>query len=475
MTSHISGVLPVDGQAGTVVAATHAAHPDAAGHRQVLAIGRLFVVLTCATAWIPWSIQIGGLNLRLSQMALPFAILVLWQDRPRLVIRRSTVALTACAILYIGSLAVWTALSPSITGLQPLGRVGLHALNLLHMAVAYMLVVRTSTLLPFLRTFLTSVAVFDLGFVVLAVGVAAGVLPSLGIIEESLQPVLDQAAGVASQAVHRFESGGVLAGCLSAGGLGALLALRTSTKPPSTLYTAVVGVALGAGLVIGFSRQAVLSLTAAVLVVVFGVGLAGRIKPLLRLAGWLTLLAVGSLIVVLVVPGLREYLDAFAGRVLLLFSGSAYTGGTVGDRTSMWGLMLGEVAQNPLAGHGQDAYMRHFPSDLGGGSHNFFIEVLHAGGAVALAAVLGLHLAAAARGWRALTRSRRRRDRRALVVAIAAAVTAVVFAAQTNLIYWNPTYWILLGWLLAVRIGQGPQPGRGGRRTGPSTAPASPD
>jgi len=472
MTPDATSALHVHGEASATGGAEPAAGVAWERHRQVHAIGRLFVVLTCATVWIPWSIQIGGLNLRLSQIALPFVILVLWQDRPRLVIRRSTVPVAACAILYVGSLAFWTALNPSIAELQPFGRVGLHALNLMHMVVAYMLVVRTKSLLPFLRTFVTSVAVFDLGFVVLAVGVAAGVLPSFGIIEESLQPVFDQVAGVAAETVRRIESGGITAGCLSAGALGALLALRTRTRPPGTLYTAVVGMALGAGLVVGFSRQAVLSLAAAVLVVVFGVGLAGRVKPLLRLTGWLALLAAGSLVIVLVVPGLRQYLDAFAGRALLLFSERAYSAGTVSDRISMWGLMLREVAQNPFVGHGQDTYMRYYPADFGGGSHNFFIEVLHAGGAVALVALLGLHLAALARGWRAVSRSRRRRDQRALVLAVAASVAAVVFAAMTNLIYWNPSYWILLGWLLAVRVPTEPRGGRDGRASPPALQPA---
>jgi hypothetical protein len=87
-------------------------------------------------------------------------------------------------------------------------------------------------------------------------------------------------------------------------------------------------------------------------------------------------------------------------------------------------------------------------------------------------ALLGLHLAALARGWRAVSRSRRRRDQRALVLAVAASVAAVVFAAMTNLIYWNPSYWILLGWLLAVRVPTEPRGGRDGRASPPALQPA---
>lgn len=421
-------------------------------------IGHIFVVVVCATVWLPWSVNVSGLNLRLSQMAFPFVLLALCNRPPTLVVTRRGVLLTVCAALFVGGVALWTALAPS-GDMHAFGRVGLYILNVIQMGIGYMLVVRTRRLTPFLRTFVFSVAGFNVFFLLLAVGVAADLLPAMGMVERAVQPSLVDGK-VAYVMAWRIELGGVLAGCFSAGALAAVLALGRRRFAASAFLAAAVGLSLCAGIIVGFSRQAVLSLAAAVLIILGSLIVAGRLTALFRVVGGLGLLVAGSVVVALVLPGLRGYLDAFAGRTAQLVDQQSYSVGTARDRTEMWGMMLHDIAANPLKGRGQDAYMRYYPSGTGGGSHNLFIEVLHAGGLLAFLPLVLLHLLGIVSAVGTMFRVRNSPEELATVVAVLSCAVATILAATTNLIYWSAPYWLVLGWLLAV----GPLHGRGAVR-----------
>lgn len=411
-------------------------------------IGLAFTVLVCSTVWIPWSVSVRGLNLRLSQIALPLVLLVVVRKPPTFLVPRRALLLTGLAVFFVGSIALWTVLAPD-SDLHAFGRVGLLALNVLQMAAGYMLVARTRRPLAFLRTFIFSVAALNVVFLVLAAGVTMGLLPTFGMVELAVQPSI-VAGQVSNVMAWRIEAGGVLAGCYSAGALAAGLAVGPQRLARSKLLALLAGLSLGAGVIVGFSRQALLSLAVGVLVVLGAAAIAGRFKTLLRVAAALTTIAVGSVALASVLPGLQGYLDAFAGRAAQLADVGSYSVGTARDRTEMWGMMLHDISANPLKGRGQDAYMRYYPSSTGGGSHNLFVEALHAGGLLAFLAVVLLHGIGLASGVGVLMRVRRSPDDLAAVTGVLSCTVATMLAATTNLIYWSAPYWFVLGWLLAL-------------------------
>ena len=145
-------------------------------------------------------------------------------------------------------------------------------------------------------------------------------------------------------------------------------------------------------------------------------------------------------------PGGTDFLAAFAGRVAQLASPEKYSTGTVYGRTTMWTAMWVDIVRDPLAGSGQDAYLRYFPDEFGEGSHNFPLEVWHAAGLIGFGAYLIMHAVMLIQPTVLLLRyPRRLASEYWIVLGALSASIALVLASFTNLIYWNPAYWIVLG------------------------------
>ncbi len=122
--------------------------------------------------------------------------------------------------------------------------------------------------------------------------------------------------------------------------------------------------------------------------------------------------------------------------------------GTGSSRLIMWQEFLHDAGRSPIFGHGAAAY-REISEGLGvqgSVSENFVVEILHAGGAVAVTfLLLGL-------GWVALRclfePGGGRRP--AIIAGCFAALVAMVISSMTNPAGWNGLFW-LLGGLVAAR------------------------
>src|SRR6187200_1054919 len=120
----------------------------------------LFVFAIAATVWVPLSIPIAGLNLRLSQAALPIVLVALLVIRPVHRVSVWSVIVFVAAVWWWSQLALWTLIAGPTYG-HPGGRVLLMALNLIQGLAAYVLVMRTQNLRIALAAVLVSVTFFN--------------------------------------------------------------------------------------------------------------------------------------------------------------------------------------------------------------------------------------------------------------------------------------------------------------------------
>jgi O-antigen ligase len=141
----------------------------------------------------------------------------------------------------------------------------------------------------------------------------------------------------------------------------------------------------------------------------------------------------------------ESYWEAFAGRAMLLADRSSYDGGTVNDRLRMWSGMADDIRANPLVGSGQDAYLAYFPYAGGAGSHNYPLEVLHAAGVLGFLPFLYLHASAMWVSWRMALNRRIERAARLRMLGLLLAFCVLFLSSLTNLIAWNPAYWLIFG------------------------------
>lgn len=413
----------------------------------------ILIVSACATVWLPMSIPVAGLNVRASQLVLvPLLLLLLKRSTWRITLRSAAAIL--CAVVFIGTLAFWTAWWQESLPLKAPGRVLLHVINLLHWAVLQTLIWRSRGLRPAILTLIGTVAAFDAFYIVVAALAAAGISIPLPIIVSVRQETLVAGERVV-QTVQRFEGGGITAGCLSAACLLMALTLmmdRPERRPKRWLLTCAL---LGAGIVIGYSRQSLVSLAVGGMVIAVGLAIRGQARQVLRTAIRVGVAGAVTAIVLTVLPPTRVYMQAYAARASQLVSSDSYSSGTASERLVMWRAMLSDVEANPFIGQGQDAYLRHYPPDdptqkPGEGAHNFPIEILHAGGLIAFLALAGLHvLAFGPLMMRVLAGSR---EHMYVAIALAAGGAAVVASALTNLIYWNPTYWVFLAMVSSIGV-----------------------
>jgi uncharacterized membrane protein (UPF0136 family) len=418
-------------------------------------LSTILIVAACSTVWLPLAVPIGGLNLRASQIVLlPILAILLRNATGRVTALGAAQAL--CAVAFVVVLLFWTIWWHDVLPRLSPGRVALHVLNLLHLAAMQVILWRTRAVRQAVMTFIVTVACFDAFYVVVALLASAGISLPLPILVTVTQPAL-VGGEIVAQTIQRFEGGGITAGCLSAACLLMVLAMVMDAPERRPKRWLLLSALLTAGLVLGYSRQSLVGLVLGAFVIGVGFLVRGQLHKTIRMAVRLTVAFVVAGVLLAAIPATRTYLEAFAGRASQLLSGDAYSSGTAAERMEMWSAMWGEVKQNPMVGRGQDAYLRYYPpSDPltnegpGGGAHNLPIEVWHAGGLLALLAMAGLHFLLfwpVARGLMAAPR-----EHLCFLVALAAGGTAVAAATLTNLIYWNPTYWVFLAMVSAARV-----------------------
>jgi len=409
----------------------------------------IFVFLVCFTAWIPLSVNIGGLNLRASQFMLPVVFVRLWMQRPFVTIRRSSLVLLVSGGLLWGTLLFWTVanIDSYASVARPLGHVFLLGLNLLHTVAIYLLVIRTRRLYETLISFLSSVTVLNGILLTIVVGSALGISALQGFIAQEAGEILLQGQ-LAGGLVPRFKFAGVIAGCVSAAAFALALCLLLNRKRKRVWSLWICVFMAGAGVVIGFSRQGFVSLVAGLIVAGLYLTSHGQVSRVLKVALVLTLVATVGIWGVSQLPGGRGFVQAFLGRVSLLFQSTSYRTGTVGARTAMWSGMLADVARNPFRGNGQDAYLRYIAPGQEG-SHNFPLEVLCATGLSGFIPYVLFHAAILVSARRAVSRREAGELSRWMLLGLVGAYVAVWLASVTNLIFWNPTYWLVIGLLVA--------------------------
>ncbi|MGH7517716.1 MAG: O-antigen ligase family protein [Gemmatimonadales bacterium] len=427
MTS-ISDAVP----AGTAVAP----------RQNLLLFARGFVAVCCVVVWLPFAIDFGGLNVRASQLLLPVLLVLLWMQKPFVSLSRRELALALSGGLWLGATLFWT-IAAGGGSAKPVARVFLHGINLLHFAVAYIVVVRIRSAHAPIRTMLTTIAVLNLLILVIASLANSGVPVPTSFLAEEAAPLAVEGAVVAGS-VRRF-SVGVVVGCVSAAAFVLGLALLLSPRRGRVALLVTTTLA-GVGMVVGFSRQGILSLGGGLAVVIV---CCTRRKQLLQLVRTVVLTVVLLAVVsgiVWVTPGGQEYFQALGGRTAQLTQPEAYATGTVLERTSLWLQMLADVRANPLVGRGQDAY-REYSNPWEEGSHNFPLEVLHAAGLGGFIPFVVFHLLVGVGALVAIFRARRAGPTPLALVGLLGAYTAVTLATASNLIFWTPVYWLVGGLL----------------------------
>lgn len=406
-----------------------------------------FIFAICCTVWIPFSISFAGLNLRASQILLPLLVLGVAAEPPQLRVSIWSLVSVLGAAVWWFSLVVWTLVNGPKYG-HPLGRVMLMGLNLAQAGVLYVLIVRLGSLRPALRALLVSVAILNVVYLAVSIAPSLGIHVSERWLDTEVAPIYVNGELVAGT-VQRFVGGGVFAGCISACCAIVATVLWLDTRWTERWLLVVSGVTSLVGMVIGFSRQSVVSLVLGLCVVApFLLG-RGHYVRLVRLAALSLVVMTLALAVVFATPQGRQSWSAFAGRAVQFTDPAAYRTGTAEGRASIWRGMIGDIARNPLVGQGQDSYLAHMdPGEEG--AHNFPLEVVHSTGVLGLFGYLLLHgLAPMVAVMALLGRSASVLSRPALVATLGC-YAAMILASITNIIYWNPTYWMVVAFMIAA-------------------------
>jgi hypothetical protein len=134
--------------------------------------------------------------------------------------------------------------------------------------------------------------------------------------------------------------------------------------------------------------------------------------------------------------------------------------GTGQQRLAFWGTITRDALNEPIIGHGVDAYRALLPprpsycSFCGAFvAENIVVEVFHGAGAVGLAAYLVLQLSMIALLVRAFIASRHvPKELRALVIAALGGYATIVVCSLFNPSFWGNTYWALWGLFVAFAV-----------------------
>ena len=410
-------------------------------------LATIFIFFVCLSGWFPLSFSFLGLNLRPSQILLPFVLYLFgirgakWQMSPW------TVLLFGCGALYWAALLGWTIIAHQ-TSLSAIAHVILVGLNLLHMVAGYIVIRRIDDVGCLPKAFIDSAVFLNLILVFVTIGVAMGLPVPDFLLQEEAAPVLINGV-VVDAMVLRFKFGGVLSGCFSAAISCLAACLLLLEKFPSPYQRILFGLLLGGiGIVLGFSRQAMICLIGGLLPVIGLLLIKGRILNQLKIALTICVMLACSFFAMRLLPGGEQFLQAFNGRVAQLFQSEYYSSGTASSRTIMWTGMLDDIRAKPFLGAGQDAYKKYYVNANGEGSHNGPLEVMHATGVWGFIPWLFLHLILMITPLRTLLFDFSFRNaRHGILLAFFAASIACILASLTNLIFWNPAYWVFLGCL----------------------------
>ena len=416
---------------------------------------RVFIFFICFTAYIPLAINIAGLNLRTSQLLLPVIFTWLWVRGHVWKIKVSSLLLLFLGGMLWLTFLFWTLVNfgANSNPIGSLGRVFLLGLNLLHVIAVYLLVVRTRRLEDAVYSFVASVTLFNGFLLIITVLANQGIEIFQNMLVEQAAPVLVDGQ-FTTATVARFSFGGITSGVLSAA---TLIIVTTMLFQPGKrqrhwFIWIFVGISV-IGLVLGFSRQGVISLVAGLMVVSILFMMRGYLRVFLRFVILLPFLIVPSLWIISVLPGATPFYQAFAGRALQLFQPDAYTTGTVSARTLMWNDMWIDIVRNPWIGAGQDAYLRYMVNPDEQGSHNFPLEILHTSGLFGFFAYLSMHTIILFLAFHTVLRrgghTETAKTYRWLLISLIGATIAVWVSSLTNLIFSNPSYWACSGLLLA--------------------------
>jgi len=414
---------------------------------QTAAVLAVFIFSMCLTIWLPFAISAGGLNIRASQLVLVPVLIFAIARPPEWRVSVWSILTVAGGALWWLLLLFWTLSNGHDLG-HPLARIMLMALNLLQAVLIHVLIVRVGSVRPAIKALFWSVTLLNLMLVLVSAAQAAGVPISSNWLAPEGAPLLVDGEMV-DGTVMRFVGGGVLAGCVSAAA--AVMAVAFWFDPEwrdRRLLMAAGAVAL-LGMVIGFSRQSVLSLLFGLMLVVGWLVIRGHLVGLAKFVPLVMTLLVGAGLLVWLMPQGQQFWQAFAGRTAQFADADAYRTGTVRSRQAIWSEMMADVEQNPLLGRGQDSYLRYMGPDEEG-AHNFPMEVLHSTGLFGFVGYLLLHFTAplVAVIWLV---TRPSSDAFAMpLIAVFSAYLSIVFASVTNIVYWNPTYWLFLGLMVAA-------------------------
>ena len=409
----------------------------------------VFIFLICFTAWVPLSVNISGLNLRASQILLPLVFVRLWVHDPSVLFSRSAFRLVSWWALLWGTFLFWTIVNIDSYGsaLKPIAHVFLLGLNVLHMVTVYLLVIRTPRLYEVLTSLLLSVTVLNGFLLTVTVGSALG----FSVLQRFVAQVHEAAlveGNLTAGFVSRFTFSGINSGVVSAAAVIIGLCLLFDRKPERSRWLWVHICMAGMGVVLGFSRQSFVSLVVGLIVVGLYLILRVQISQVLKTAVVALLVLAFVVWGVAQLPGGQSFVQAFAGRVFLLFQSESYSTGTIVTRTMMWSGMWQDITQNPFWGNGQDSYMKYVnPGEEG--SHNFPLEVLHATGLSGFIPYTFFHINMLFLACQFFVRKRIQDTSIWMLLGLFGAYVVMWLASTTNLIFWNPAYWMAIGLLIA--------------------------
>ncbi|GIW05604.1 MAG: hypothetical protein KatS3mg060_0409 [Dehalococcoidia bacterium] len=405
-------------------------------------------------------LSVGGVNVRLSQAILPLALLaLLTRTGGRLKAPRASL----WALVTLLALGLFTLANPE-TRVRGLGQVMLFGLNLFHFVLAFALARETADGDDDSVRWLGWAALVMAGWsgtVLLADRAGIPLVASL-VFEEGVIAFVD--GQLVAQVVRRFAHAMIAAGVF-AGLLPLFLALALDRRSPQWRFVVLAATASFLGLMFAFGRGPILGALAGLGVVVI---VALRRSPVftLRLLGIVAIVVAVGLGGLSRLPGGGEIVSVFVGRSVQLLDPTTYERGTANERLTIWGIMLDDLEGNWLVGKGALAYRPLLFERYYGGrtdnppaSENIVIEILHAGGLIAVGAYLLLHLDL---GWGLLRRSLARTEPRSIRLrsqGFLGALVALFVASLFSPFAWNPMYWTILGVLAAAAVAQDRQRG----------------
>lgn len=417
----------------------------------------LLIFALFAAVWFPSLGSVGPLNLRLSQVVLPFAVLYLARYR------KQDVPAQLPYTLHLGTLfaafVFWTCLNvilgllpypPGQPAAGPLGRVALLALNLVTYGITYFFVRRADDLEDVVKCVSVSGAAMAIVSILVFLALSAGLpLPRQFVGDETGQELmLRDGVLVAEDVVRQF--GGPNKATFLAGVTVLSLGMTLSGRRRSRRLYAVCSALAATGVVVGNARGALVGLGTGVLVWLAFLVRREHIVTALRAIVTLGVLAALGFGVAVAVFGLdHPVVVGFISRALQMIDPAAYETGTVGQRRTLWTLLWQDFAVNPLWGHGMDGFRRLYPAHVGV-TENFLLEVLHSTALWGFVPLLVALVAAILAAWRSAVQRGTTAPERTMVCGTMACYVCVLVGSLTNSLWAGGLFWMLFGLMVGA-------------------------